>query len=188
MSPDSRCGTHESPTSTPDTFATCTGSAQRDPGYIERHLRMIRAYTSYFSPEVRGAEHIPTEGAALLVGNHNGLFFMPDAWITALAIYNRRGAQHPAYALTYDLLLDLPKIGTSLRRIGAIRAGSHEAEQALATGGLVLDYPGGDWEACRPWTDRNTIDFGGRTGFVRLTLRTGVPVIPSSPTEATNPS
>ena len=53
-----------------------------------------------------------------------------------------------------------------------------EAERALAGGGLVLDYPGGDWEACRPWVDRNTVDFGGRTGFVRLALRSGVPVIP----------
>ena len=39
-------------------------------------------------------------------------------------------------------------------------------------------YPGGDLEACRPWTDRNRIDFGGRTGFVRLALRCGVPVVP----------
>jgi 1-acyl-sn-glycerol-3-phosphate acyltransferase len=43
---------------------------------------------------------------------------------------------------------------------------------------VVLDYPGGDWEACRPWLDRNTVDFGGRTGFVRLALRTGVPIVP----------
>ena len=151
---------------------------ERDPRYIERHLAAIRAYTSFFSPEVRGTEHIPAEGPALLVGNHNGLFYMPDAWATALAIYDRRGPDHPAYTLTYDLLLTMPVVGSFLRRIGAIRAGSDEAEQALASGGLVLDYPGGDWEASRPWVDRNTIDFGARTGFVRLALRTGVPVIP----------
>jgi hypothetical protein len=39
-------------------------------------------------------------------------------------------------------------------------------------------YPGGDLEACRPRTQRNKIDFAGRTGFVRLALRSGVPVIP----------
>ncbi len=162
----------------PGVAARPRGTPLRDPTYINRHLGIIRAYTSYFTPEVRGTEHIPTEGAALLVGNHNGLFYMPDAWVTALAIVERRGTEQPAYTLTYDLLLSLPVIGTFLRRIGGIPASSDEAERALAAGGLVLDYPGGDWEACRPWVERNIVDFGGRTGFVRLALRTGVPVIP----------
>jgi 1-acyl-sn-glycerol-3-phosphate acyltransferase len=176
---EERRGTHGvvAPAS-PDPRASKDGATERDPDYIERHLGMIRTYTSYFSPEVRGAEHIPIEGPALLVGNHNGLFYMADAWVTALAIVDRRGTEHPAYTLTYDLLLGLPVVGTFLRRIGAVRAGSGEAEQALAEGALVLDYPGGDWEACRPWVDRNIVDFGGRTGFVRLALRSGVPVIP----------
>ena len=150
----------------------------RDPAYIERRLDAIRAYTRYFSPEVRGTEHIPATGAALLVGNHNALFYMPDAWVTALAIVDRRGTDHPAYTLTYDLLFAVPVVGPFLRRIGAIPAGSDDAESALGQGAVVLDYPGGDWEACRPWLDRNTIDFGGRTGFVRVALRTGVPIVP----------
>jgi 1-acyl-sn-glycerol-3-phosphate acyltransferase len=145
----------------PDPRAPGGATSERDPDYIERHLGMIRAYTSYFSPQIRGVEHIPIEGS-----------------VTALAIVDRRGVEHPAYTLTYDMLFGVPVVGTFLRRIGAVRAGSDEAEQALAEGALVLDYPGGDWEACRPWVDRNTVDFGGRTGFVRLALRSGVPVIP----------
>ena len=31
----------------------------------------------------------------------------------------------------------------------------------------------------RPWSERNRIDFGGRVGFVRLALRTQVPVVPA---------
>ncbi len=103
---------------------------------------------------------------------------MPDTWVTALSIVERRGTEHPAFTLTYDLLFALPLVGPFLRRIGAIPASNEEAATALADGALVLDYPGGDWEACRPWQDRNTIDFGGRTGFVCLALRPGVPVIP----------
>jgi 1-acyl-sn-glycerol-3-phosphate acyltransferase len=151
---------------------------QRDPRYIEHQIARIRAYTSYFSPEVRGIEHLPAEGPALVVGNHNAVVYMPDTWVTALAIVDRRGTEHPAYTLTYDLLFAFPVVGPFLRRIGAIPAGRSDAEDALADGALVLDYPGGDWEACRPWTERNRIDFGGRTGFVRLALRTGVPLVP----------
>jgi len=152
--------------------------SERDPDYIQRHLGMIRTYASYFSPEVRGTENIPNQGPALMVGNHSGAFYMPDTWITALAILDRRGVENATYALTYEMLLEMPVVGLFLRRIGAIRAGSDEAERALAEGALVLDYPGGDWEACRPWWERNTIDFGGRTGFIRLALRSGVPVVP----------
>ena len=150
----------------------------REPAYIEQQIAKVRAATAYFSPEVRGREHLPAEGPALVIGNHNAAWYMPDTWVTALAIVDRRGTEHPAYTLTYDLLFALPLVGTFLRRIGAIPASSEDAEAVLAEGALVLDYPGGDWEACRPWWDRNRIDFGGRTGFVRLALRTGVPVVP----------
>jgi len=153
-------------------------TAHRDPDYIEGKVAAVRAYTRYFSPEVVGLEHLPPEGPALLIGNHNALFYMPEAWVTALAIIDRRGSDHPAYTLGYDLLFAIPVVGNFLRKIGAIPASSHEAERALGDGALVLDYPGGDWEACRPWMDRNRVDFGGRTGFVRLALRTGAPVVP----------
>jgi 1-acyl-sn-glycerol-3-phosphate acyltransferase len=154
------------------------GVEERDPEYIKKQIAKIRALTAYFSPTVRGLEYLPCEDPALVIGNHNAAFYMPDTWVTALAIVDRRGTAHPAYTLTYDLLFALPLVGTFLRRIGAIPAASDDAAQALAEGALVLDYPGGDWEACRPWSDRNRIDFGGRCGFARLALQAGVPIVP----------
>jgi 1-acyl-sn-glycerol-3-phosphate acyltransferase len=103
---------------------------------------------------------------------------MPDAWLVAMEIIRRRGLEQPAHALAYDLLFGLPVVGSFLRRIGAIPADGPEAELALKQGALVLVYPGGDREACRPWTQRNRIDLGGHQGFVRLALRCGVPVVP----------
>jgi 1-acyl-sn-glycerol-3-phosphate acyltransferase len=156
----------------------CGGASQRDPEFIERVVDPVRRYTRYFSPEVRGIEYLPATGPALLIGNHNCIYYMPDLWVTALAIVERRGTEHPAFTLTYDLLFSLPVVAPFLRRIGAIPAGSDDAAAMLAEGALVLDYPGGDREACRPWVDRNTVDFGGRTGFIRLALRAGVPIVP----------
>jgi 1-acyl-sn-glycerol-3-phosphate acyltransferase len=132
----------------------------------------------YFSPEVRGLDNLPATGPVLVVGNHSCLFYMPDTWIVALAITDRRGADAPAYALVYDLLLGLPMVGSMLRRLGAVPASGSEAERVLAEGAAVLVYPGGDMEACRPWTERNRVVFSGHTGFIRLALRTGVPVVP----------
>ncbi|MDE3087544.1 MAG: 1-acyl-sn-glycerol-3-phosphate acyltransferase [Acidobacteriota bacterium] len=150
----------------------------RDPAYIGRQLPAVTRLVNLFSPEVRGSEHIPANGPVILVGNHSCLFFMPDVWIVGLEIVRRRGLAQPAYALGYDLLFGVPGVGRFLRRVGALPAGDEEAARALGEGALVLVYPGGDPEACRPWTPRNDVDFGGHRGFVRLALRTGVPVVP----------
>ena len=150
----------------------------RDPEFIERRLGAVRAYTSYFSPEVRGVENLPVEGPVLVVGNHNCLFYMPDAWVTGLALIERRGVRGPLYVMTYDLLFAIPFVTSFLRRLGALPAAGHNAEQALAEGAAVVVFPGGDWESCRRWVDRNRIDFAGRSGFVRLALSTGVPIVP----------
>jgi len=153
-------------------------SVSRDPDFIRRQLPAIARYTSYFTPDVRGLDRLPADGPVLLVGNHSGLYYMPEAWTSGQAVISRRGIDAPAYLLAYDLLFAVPGIGPALRRLGAVPAGNGEAEAALARGECVLVYPGGDREACRPWTQRNKVDFAGRKGFVRLALRCGVPVVP----------
>ena len=85
------------------------GTLHRDPEYIERTKGLVHAYTRYFSPEVRGLEHLPADGPVFVVGNHCGLLDMPEVWITALSIVDRV-TQRPAYSLTYDLLFALPVI------------------------------------------------------------------------------
>jgi 1-acyl-sn-glycerol-3-phosphate acyltransferase len=154
------------------------GSVRRDPDFIRRQLPAIARYTSYFTPEVRGLDRLPADGPVLLVGNHSGFVYTPEAWVCGQAVLSHRGVDPPAYVLAYDLLFAVPGIGSFLRQFGAIPANTGEAGSALSRGACVLVYPGGDREACRPWTQRNKIDFGDRTGFVRLALRSGVPVIP----------
>lgn len=150
----------------------------RDPEFVRRTIEPVSMLTSYFSPEVRGLEHMPATGPVLVIGNHSCLFYMPDVWVVGTAIVARRGLDQPAFAMGYDLLFAMPVVSTFLRRIGAMPASNEEAESALHEGALVLIYPGGDWEACRPWRDRNRVELGGHRGFVKLALKTGVPVVP----------
>ena len=65
-----------------------------------------------------------------------------------------------------------------MERAGAVEAGRAEAEAVLRSGAILIDYPGGDREVFRPWSERNRIDLGGRLGAIRLALRTQVPVVP----------
>ena len=150
----------------------------RDPHFVTRVLKLTNLAMRYFSPEVRGVEHVPETGPALLIGNHSGLMYLPDFWIVLDAITRRRGPERPAHMLVYDLLMMAPGLSSLLRQLGAIPASPQNAEKALGMGDLVVAYPGGDWEACRPWADRNRIDLHDRKGFVRLALRCGMPVVP----------
>jgi 1-acyl-sn-glycerol-3-phosphate acyltransferase len=151
----------------------------RDADTVARWLPRLKLITSYFSPEVRHVERVPRRGPALVVGNHSCSYYMPDALVVATALAEWRGIDAPVFPLIYDLLLALPGYSSFLRRTGALPADERAAEEALAAGGAVLVFPGGDHDACRPWTDRDRITFGGRTGFIRLALRTGVPVVPA---------
>ena len=150
----------------------------RDNQLVHRMIGTAERYASFFFPEVRGLENIPRKGPVLLVGNHSGLFYMPDVFVTGLAVVHRRGVDQPAYGLAYDLLFAIPGVERVLRGLGGIPAGHEQAEAALAQGALVLVYPGGDYEACRPWSQRDRVDFGEHRGFVKLALHTQVPVVP----------
>lgn len=150
----------------------------RDPDQVARWVPRVKRLTSYFSPEVRHVERVPRDGPALVVGNHSCSFYMPDAWVVAAAVAEWRGADAPVFPLVYDLLFAIPGYGSFLRRCGALPADGRAAADALAAGGAVLVFPGGDHDACRPWRERDQVSFGGRAGFVRLALRAGVPVLP----------
>jgi 1-acyl-sn-glycerol-3-phosphate acyltransferase len=150
----------------------------RDPAFVGRLLQLTNPAMRYFSPEVRGLQNLPPKGPVLLVGNHSGMLYLPDFWMTLDAVTCRRGQNSPTHMMIYDFLMMAPRVRTLLRRLGAVPASQENAETALRMGALLLVYPGGDWEACRPWRDRDVIDFNHHEGFVRLALRHGVPVVP----------
>jgi 1-acyl-sn-glycerol-3-phosphate acyltransferase len=65
-----------------------------------------------------------------------------------------------------------------LRRIGHVSTTHANAAAALQAGAGVIDFPGGDYDACRPTWSRNTVDFCARTGYARTAIDTGVPIVP----------
>ena len=153
--------------------------AARDPEFIRRAQPVLELYTRWWRPEVRGFEHLPDTGPFLVVGNHSGGSAPPDIPILMTAWWRERGVEEPVYALFHSTFLNIPGVGPQVAKAGALEAGHGNAEAVLGGGGVVLVYPGGDREAFRSYRDRNRIDFAGRNGFVRLALRTGVPIVPA---------
>jgi 1-acyl-sn-glycerol-3-phosphate acyltransferase len=154
------------------------GSA-RDPDFLRSARPILERYASYFRPEVRGFDRLPAAGPFLVVGNHSGGQMPPDLPVLLTAWWRERGEEEPVYALFHSFFLGLPGVGPVMAKGGAVEAGPAEAEAVLRGGGILIDFPGGDYEVFRPWRERNRIEFGGRLGVVRLALRTQVPVVPT---------
>ena len=154
----------------------------RDPDYIRDRLPGLWLLSSvYLRAEVRGMENIPADGPVLLVGNHSGGNMIVDTFAFTLAFETHFGVERPFYQLAHNLVLLLGPLMPwlpDLRKFGVVAAGHENAERALDAGAAVLVYPGGDYETHRPSWESATVDFNGRTGFIRLALERDVPLVP----------
>jgi 1-acyl-sn-glycerol-3-phosphate acyltransferase len=148
-----------------------------NPDYIRRLLPLWRAVLgTYFRGEVRGLENIPEEGPCLLVGNHSGGTLIADTFVFAGEFYAHFGPHRRFHQLAHDIAARVP--GTGINRWGTVAASHDNARAAFDRGAAVLVYPGGDYETFRPSWHSDQIEFGGRKGFIRLALESGVPIVP----------
>ena len=151
----------------------------RDPDYIERALPAIRAWSEhYFRADVEGLEHIPADEPALLVGNHSGGTLIADTFVFSQHFYDHFGPDRRFHQLAHDLVFQVPGVRASLGRFGTVPASPDNMRAALGKGAALLVYPGGDHETYRPSWEQDQIDFAGRTGFVKLSLELGTPIVP----------
>jgi 1-acyl-sn-glycerol-3-phosphate acyltransferase len=149
-----------------------------DPGLTERVMGWIRPLIKgYHRAEVRGLESFPA-GGALVVSNHSGGLFAMDVPVFATGFYEQFGYDRPVYTLSHDVIFTGPT-GEFFRRTGFIRANHENADEALRSGGVVVVFPGGDYDVYRPTLSENVIDFDGRTGYVRAAINAGVPIVPA---------
>ena len=149
-----------------------------DPGLTQRMIGLMRpVLKTYFRSEVRGLDSFPN-GGALVAANHSGGMFPMDVPIFSVDFYAKFGYDRPVYTLSHDILMTGPT-GSFFRRAGYIRANRENAAQALRSGGVVVVFPGGDYDAYRPTLSENVIDFNGRKGYVSTAIEAGVPIVPA---------
>ncbi len=150
----------------------------RDPDYIRENLPLFWLLSSlWYRGEVRGLGNVPDSGPVLLVGNHSGGNMIPDTMVFTVAFSTYFGVERAFYQLAHNLVLTMPGLGW-LRRFGTVAASQKNAHKALRSGAALLVYPGGDWEVHRPVWERNSVDFNGRQGFLRLAVEEEVPIVP----------
>lgn len=152
-----------------------------DPEFTE-HVTMAvlrPLFRHWFRVDVQGVEHLPADGAALLVMNHSGTVPF-DVLMAQVAVHDYTHGHRWLRMLGADLLFDSPVFGDLARKAGSTLATHADAARLLDQGHLVGVCPEGYKGVGKPFRDRYRLQRFGRGGFVSAALRAGAPIIPVS--------
>ncbi|EFL01775.1 acyltransferase [Streptomyces sp. SPB78] len=149
--------------------------AELTEGVLLEALRPL--YEKYFRVEVKGLEHVPADGAALLVANHSGTLPL-DGLMLQVALHDEHPAARRLRLLAADLVFRLPVVGELARKAGHTLACAEDAERLLSAGELVGVMPEGFKGLGKPFAERYKLQRFGRGGFVATALRAGAPIVP----------
>ena len=131
----------------------------------------------YFRLEIDGWDRVP-DRTSLLIGVHSGGALTMDAWTLVSAWHKHFEGRRVLHGTAHDVLLASPGLGDYFRATGVIAANRKSVTAALAQGDDVVVWPGGEVDSMRSWRKRDTATLGGRKGFVRQAIRSGVPIVP----------
>ena len=160
-----------------------------DPAFEEK-LRPVLTllYRKYFRVQVEGMDNVPSTGPAVLVANHSGTVPLDGAMLRT-AIQLDHPSRRDLRWLAEDFVFYLPFAGVVLNRIGAVRACPENAERLIEQKSLVAVFPEGVHGIKKLFSERYRLQRFGRGGYIRLCLRTKVPLVPCAivGAEETNP-
>ncbi|PIN70526.1 hypothetical protein COV93_01145, partial [Candidatus Woesearchaeota archaeon CG11_big_fil_rev_8_21_14_0_20_43_8] len=130
----------------------------------------------YFRPEIHGVENIPKSGGAVLVANHSNV--LPwDGLSLAMKIYESIG--RTCYGMAHRLFESSDLVKT----LGGVVADRDIATDLLLKDNLLMTFPGGIKDACKPFYHRYEVRpvggfANGNYGYLRVSLAAKKPIIP----------
>ena len=147
-----------------------------EPWYRAAELALVPPMQLWFNWRLEGLEKIPAEGPVIVAGNHL-------SYVDPLAhgYFVVKAGRRPRF-LAKQELFDARFIGTVLRGARQIsvergtgdRSPLEDAGRAVERGEVVVIYP----EGTTTTTHEDFSPRRGKTGAVRLSVATGVPILP----------
>jgi 1-acyl-sn-glycerol-3-phosphate acyltransferase len=148
-------------------------SVQRAATWLDRFFGETGRYPVFAT----GLEQLPPP-PLMFVSNHSGGSSVLDCLGLAYAWYRKFEAR-PLHFLAHEILLATRLTGPFFDRVGVLRTSRRLARDVLSQWKRdVVVMPGGDRDTWRPYRDRYRVQFAGHTGYARIALQTGVPVLP----------
>ncbi len=128
----------------------------------------------YFDATIDGVDRIPTDGGALLVGNH-AMFGLDGVVLGSLVL--RETKRVPRF-LGERNLWKVPMLGRLLTSVGALPGEPVAATELLEAGEIVIVYPGGVDDSFKMSDESYRLQWGKRAGFAKIAMRAKVPIVP----------
>ncbi len=142
----------------------------------EAWLRYWRLQQRWHRYTVEGFEHL-TGPPALIVGYHGRSIARDLCMFTAYA-HDRLG--YLPHAFFHRAFAENPVLRAVLEGVGGVTSDDGSVAAAVARGEHLIVTPGGTREGCRSFRDRYRVDWGRRTGYLKLALKYGLDVIPAA--------
>lgn len=150
-------------------------------GLSKRHIGAFYSaleplYRRYFRVQVSGVERVPSEGRAMLIGNHSGGIPVDAAMVVSSLFFDHDPPRH-AHGMVEKFAQNLPFLSSLFSRLGQLSGLPEHAAQILNDERLLLVFPEGVRGTGKLFKDRYQLTRFG-TGFVRIALQHKCPIIP----------
>jgi 1-acyl-sn-glycerol-3-phosphate acyltransferase len=132
-------------------------------------------YRYWFRVETHDIGRVPA-GGVLLIANHSGQFGYDGAML-GMAMLLEAEPPRLVRGMAEHLFARTPFAGTALARMGSMVGTPENCISMLEAGECVAVFPEGARGANKPYKKRYQLQRFG-TGFMRLALETGVPIVP----------
>ncbi|MEW6268035.1 MAG: lysophospholipid acyltransferase family protein [Thermodesulfobacteriota bacterium] len=129
------------------------------------------------APELSGVEHVPRHRPVLFAGNHT-TWAVLDAPLLLLALYERTG-RFPR-TLGDHLHFRIPGWRELVARFGVVDGTRENGRALMQAGESLVVFPGGAREVFKRRGEKYCLIWGKRTGFARLAIEFGYPIVPFS--------
>jgi 1-acyl-sn-glycerol-3-phosphate acyltransferase len=136
----------------------------------------LALYRAWFRVASEGHEHLPADGAAILVANHAGLLPFDAAMVTLDVLLRSEPPRLPR-AIFDRFVGKLPPVRRFFEAVGAVMASREGLASLLRQGRIALVFPEGLEGIVKPVTQRYRLQ-PFHTGFVRQAIAARAPVIP----------
>ena len=153
-----------------------------DPYGISReHLALLFSglawfYRHYFRVRCYGIEQVPDSGGAMVIGNHSGGIPVDGGMLLASLLLDH-DPPRLGHAMVEKFANRLPFLSQLYSRFGQLTGLPEHARRLLQEGRLVVAFPEGVRGIGKTYDQRYQLERFG-TGFVRLALQAGVPIVP----------
>ncbi len=144
--------------------------------HVDRILGLFEWAERVHRYEVRGLEHVPHTGPALIVSPHS--FAALDGFLLGKRIFERDG--RIVRGLTDHLVFRIPLMRDVFSTLGIVDGTKANAHALFASGQIAACMPGGALEMSRSSRLRRKLRWADHRGYARLAVDAGVPIIPTA--------